>query len=108
MVIRLARGPVPWLALIGEAGGRVVWQFGYIPDPIVAPLSPLPPLCIVLSQWQRILQPAALEKEERESDVALRPGTDRRYGFCCRRRGDAFGPEQQYGSGFRKECHTPI
>ena len=28
------------------------------------PLSPLPPLCIVLSQWQRMLQPAALKKEE--------------------------------------------
>ena len=27
-------------------------------------LSPLPPLCIVLSQWQRMLQPAALKMEE--------------------------------------------
>jgi hypothetical protein len=36
-------------------------------------LSPLPPLCIVLSQWQRILQAAALKKEERR--VMSRHGT---------------------------------
>ena len=30
-------------------------------------LSPLPPLCIVLSQWQRMLQAAPLKKEERRA-----------------------------------------
>ena len=30
-------------------------------------LSPLPPLCIVLSQWQRMLQAVALQKEERRA-----------------------------------------
>jgi hypothetical protein len=29
-------------------------------------LSPLPPLCIVLSQWQQILQPAALKRKSGE------------------------------------------
>src|SRR4051812_44637042 len=30
-------------------------------------LSPLPPLCIVLSQWQGILQPGGSKKEERRA-----------------------------------------